>query len=96
MLQERVPNIYLSVKYTFLLIYIKGEANRRTGDTLTRLLQIDSGAETGLVNLGRHFTDRMLLMIGNFNVRYVREQVSLVSRVRAKQSAFTSGVLITL
>lgn len=42
-------------------------------------LQIDSGAETGLVNLGRRFRDRMLLMIGNFSIRYVREQVSTFS-----------------
>lgn len=42
-------------------------------------LQIDSGAETGLVNLDRRFRDRMLLMIGNFSIRYVREQVSTFS-----------------
>lgn len=40
-------------------------------------LQIDSGAETGLVNLGRRFKDRMLLMIGNFSVRYVRASFHL-------------------
>lgn len=32
--------------------------------------------ETGLVNWSQRFSDRMLLMIGNFSMRYLREQVS--------------------
>lgn len=49
----------------------------------TRLLQIDSGAETGLVNSVWRFRDRMLLMIGNFSA--LRERASF-SCLRASVS----------
>lgn len=58
---------------------------RRRARARKRPLQIDSGAETGLVNWSRRFRDRMLLMIGNFRARYVREP-SFVRRVYARRA----------
>nr|KAF7434466.1 hypothetical protein H0235_002657 [Vespula pensylvanica] len=51
-------------------------------------LQIESSTETGLVNWSRRFSDRMLLMIGNFSAR-VGKQREAEATARAEATTAT-------